>query len=250
MADRSFRFASLLVAFAAFGAVMSYSTVRAAEETALDRYVARPDPVFAWKLASRKAEEGYTTYILELTSQTWRSDVDVDRPVWKHWISLVKPNKAAGDTAFLYIGGGSNRDAAPEVAPDRVVSLALGTNSVVAELGQVPNQPLFFNDSRDEGRSEDNLIAYTRVKYIATRDGELAGAAGHGQKRRARHGRHPAVFSDAGRGRAEDRTFCRSRRVEARLDNLARRSGRQSRDCDHPDRDRRAQLGADHAAPL
>ena len=41
---------------------------------------------------------------------------------------------------------------------------------MVAELGTVPNQPLYFTDSKEEGRSEDNLIAYTRVKYMATRD--------------------------------------------------------------------------------
>ena len=40
----------------------------------------------------------------------------------------------------------------------------------MAELGTVPNQPLFFTDSKDKGRSEDDLIAYTRVKYMATHD--------------------------------------------------------------------------------
>ncbi len=34
----------------------------------------------------------------------------------------------------------------------------------------VPNQPLYFADSKDKGRSEDDLIAYTRVKHFATKD--------------------------------------------------------------------------------
>src|SRR5262245_52698741 len=71
---------------------------------------------------------------------------------------------------MLLIGGGSNRDRAPHAASERAVNLALGTSSVVAELGQVPNQPLYFADSKDAGRSEDDLIAYSRVKYMATRD--------------------------------------------------------------------------------
>jgi PhoPQ-activated pathogenicity-related protein len=70
----------------------------------------------------------------------------------------------------LFIGGGSNRDKLPEKASQRTIDLATYTGTVVAELGMVPNQPLYFTDSKDEGRSEDNLIAYTRVKYIATRD--------------------------------------------------------------------------------
>ena len=46
------------------------------------------------------------------------------------------------------------------------------TNSVVVDLGQVPNQPLHFADSREHGRSEDDLIAYSRVKYMVTGDEE------------------------------------------------------------------------------
>jgi PhoPQ-activated pathogenicity-related protein len=141
-----------------------------AEETALDRYVAAPDAVYSWKLAQTIKGEGYTTYVLDLTSQTWRSEKDVDRPVWKHWLSIVKPDQVKRKTAFLFIGGGSNRDKMPGQAPARVAELATYTDSVVAELGTVPNQPLFFTDSKEEGRSEDNLIALTRVKYMQTHD--------------------------------------------------------------------------------
>lgn len=140
------------------------------EETALDRYIAAPDPAYAWKLAATVPGDGYTTYIIDLTSQTWRTAADVDRPVWKHWLMIVKPEQAKRNTAFLFIGGGSNRDAMPKDAGRRTIDLALDTGSIVAELGMVPNQPLHFTDSKDEGRSEDNLIAYTRVKYMATRD--------------------------------------------------------------------------------
>ncbi len=73
-------------------------------------------------------------------------------------------------TAFLYIGGGSNRDDAPKSAPQRSVELALGTGTIVADLGMVPNQPLYFTDSKDKGRSEDDLIAYSRVRYMQSRD--------------------------------------------------------------------------------
>ncbi|HEX3727513.1 MAG TPA: PhoPQ-activated protein PqaA family protein, partial [Pirellulales bacterium] len=145
-------------------------THAAEEQTALDRYIAQPDPAFAWKLASTTRGDGFTTYVLDLTSQTWRTAADVDRPVWKHWLTIVKPDKTKYHTGFLFIGGGSNRDAMPQKANERTTQLALDTLSVVAELGTVPNQPLAFTDSKDEARSEDNLIAYTRVKYMATRD--------------------------------------------------------------------------------
>jgi PhoPQ-activated pathogenicity-related protein len=152
-------------------ALLLVTFVRAAEEeTALDRYIAMPDPSYAWKLAATIPGQGYTTYVIDLTSQTWRSEKDVDRPVWKHWLTVVKPDDVKYHTAFLTIGGGSNRDKQPTAASERTVDLALYTSSIVAELGTVPNQPLIFTDSKDEERSEDNIIAYTRVKYFSTRD--------------------------------------------------------------------------------
>lgn len=142
----------------------------AAEETALDRYVAQPDEVYKWERVHIADEDGYTFHVLDLTSQKWRSEAEVDRPVWTHWLTVVVPDEVAHETAMLYIGGGDNEDPAPEKASDRTVPLALNTKSIVAELGMVPNQPLHFADSRKHPRYEDDFIAYTRVKYMITGD--------------------------------------------------------------------------------
>jgi PhoPQ-activated pathogenicity-related protein len=143
-----------------------------AQQTALDRYIAKPDPAYSWKLVNTITGDGYKGFVIQLTSQRWRTEKDVDRPVWKHWLTLVKPDKATTNKALLFIGGGNNNDKAPSAIPDRVTQFALESNSVVAELGQVPNQPLFFTDSKDKARYEDDLIAYTRVKHFSTKDDE------------------------------------------------------------------------------
>ncbi|MBO0858155.1 MAG: PhoPQ-activated pathogenicity-related family protein [Chloracidobacterium sp.] len=143
-----------------------------AQQTALDRYVAKPDPAYSWKLINTILGDGYKGFVLELTSQQWRTEKDVDRPIWKHWLTVVKPERPSTNKALLFIGGGSNNDKTPTTIPERVTMFALESNSVVAELGQVPNQPLFFTDSKEKGRSEDDLIAYTRVKHFSTKDDE------------------------------------------------------------------------------
>ncbi len=140
------------------------------ERTALDRYIAEKDSVYGWKLVSTIEGAGYRGYVLELTSQTWRSEKDVDRPVWKHWLTVVKPEKVASNKALLFIGGGNNNNPAPTTVAERTAKIAVETNSVVADLGMVPNQPLRFTDSPDKARSEDDLIAYTRVKHFNTKD--------------------------------------------------------------------------------
>ncbi len=140
------------------------------QQTALDRYIAQKDSVYGWKLVNTIEGAGYRGYVLELTSQTWRSEKDVDRPVWKHWLTIIKPEKVVGNKALLFIGGGKNGDPAPTKVSERSAKVAVETQTVVADLGMVPNQPLFFTDSKDKGRSEDDLIAYTRVKHFTTKD--------------------------------------------------------------------------------
>ena len=141
-----------------------------AQPTALDRYVAAKDPAYGWRLVKTIPSPGATTYVLELTSQSWRSAAEVDRPVWKHWLTIVKPDRVAGSTGMMIIWQGENGDPAPTQAADRSMRLALETQTVVAEVGMVPNQPLRFADSPDRARVEDDIIAYTRVKHFTTKD--------------------------------------------------------------------------------
>ena len=58
-------------------------------QTSLDRYVHARDPVYGWKLVDSLKAEGVEADVLELTSQTWRTAKDVDKPVWKHWLILA-----------------------------------------------------------------------------------------------------------------------------------------------------------------
>jgi PhoPQ-activated pathogenicity-related protein len=138
--------------------------------TPLDRYVHDADPAYGWKLVGTYPGADQTTYVLELTSQTWRSAKDVDHPVWKHWLTIVRPKQLKSSTAFLQIGEGANTDPAPSKASDRTMKVALETHTVAAEVRMVPNQPLRFTDSPDKARVEDDIIAYSRVKHFTTKD--------------------------------------------------------------------------------
>ncbi len=144
----------------------------ATQPTALDRYVAKKDSVYGWTVNSVIPGPGYTTYVLDLTSQSWRGAGEVDHPVWKHWLTVTKPDHVTSDKAFLYIDGGSINDAAPKAPSARMIKVATDTNTIAAELHMVPNQPLKFPDDPTKGRGEDDLIAYSRVKFMETNDPE------------------------------------------------------------------------------
>ena len=86
----------------------------AGARTALDDYVAAPDDSYAWSLVATNKGSDYTGYVLEMTSQTWRSPEEVDKPVWKHWLEIVVPAKVTTPTALMVISGGSSRSEAPK----------------------------------------------------------------------------------------------------------------------------------------
>lgn len=150
-------------------AVLVLTTPQLTLGTALDDYVAAHDANYRYSLVNTIEGEGYTAYVLDMTSQAWRNGLEVDRTLWQHWLTIIKPNKATGDKALLWINGGSNNDSAPTKADSMLVNIALSTSTVVADLRMVPNQPLIFPDG-GRPRYEDAIIAYTFDKCMATGD--------------------------------------------------------------------------------
>ncbi|MBM3845258.1 MAG: hypothetical protein FJ405_03095, partial [Verrucomicrobia bacterium] len=137
--------------------------------TALDRYVAAPDTNFAWRVVSSTRGSNYTTTVLRMASQAWLTTAEVDRPVWEHWLTVIRPDKVETSVGFLFITGGGRRPNPPSKPDDNLIRTALQTGSVVSELKDVPNQPIVFA-GETKGRSEDSLIAYTWDKYLRTGD--------------------------------------------------------------------------------
>ncbi len=159
---------SALIAFAGDDAP---SRIGNTPPTTLDAYIAAPDDVYGWDLVATYKADGATTFVLDLRSQSWRSSDEVDRTVWQHWLTIVRPDVVKHRTGFLYITGGANGSVAPGEAPDRFVRMATETGTVIAVLNMVPNQPITFA-GETKGRKEDSLIAYTWDKFLKGGDDE------------------------------------------------------------------------------
>jgi len=167
-------FAAAFLAFAVVGATGCATTpsVPPNPPNILDSYVAKPDPTFAWKVEKTFTGAGYHGAVLELTSQTWMTDKQSDRPVWKHWLTITVPDAISSKKAFLYINGGSTTTPAPAGPSANFGRMAIDTGSVIADLGQAPNQPIRFADTPTAARSEDDMIAYLQARYDATKEPE------------------------------------------------------------------------------
>jgi PhoPQ-activated pathogenicity-related protein len=136
---------------------------------ALREYVETEDPSYAWEVVRTVEGNPATTFTVKLTSQTWRTEQDVDQPVWQHWLVIVKPEQVRSDKAFLMIGGGSNDSDPPQRPDDAILRMAEATQSVVAELRMIPNQALVFHQDGTP-RKEDDLIGYCWDQFIQTGD--------------------------------------------------------------------------------
>lgn len=143
--------------------------------TALDRYVSAPDPAYKWRVVTNVTlAGGVVLSSVDLTSQSWMTTNEVDRAVWRHWLNIYRPPEMAHSTGFLMISGGNNRDLKPPKPADQLATIAIATKSVIAELKQVPNQPLVFvGDGRE--RTEDELLAFGWAKYLKAGDERWVG---------------------------------------------------------------------------
>ncbi|MCH9683396.1 MAG: PhoPQ-activated pathogenicity-related family protein, partial [Deltaproteobacteria bacterium] len=140
------------------------------DEGPLFDYVSAPDAAYSFAPAGQIPGEGFTAYLLQMTSQQWRTPDEVTPNLWNHWVTVVVPDQLLTTQAHLIITGGS-MSADPPDGDDLALfgPIALGTGAPVVILSEVPGQPLAFPD-RPETLREDELVAYSWKKAMETGD--------------------------------------------------------------------------------
>ena len=100
--------------------------------TALDLYVAAPDTNYSWSVVSTQHVDNYNVSVLRMNSQVWLTTNEVDRPLWQHWMTLIRPDDVKSSTALLFITGGSTRPTPPGKPDDNIVRAIKFNNSLGA----------------------------------------------------------------------------------------------------------------------
>ncbi|XP_041363192.1 autocrine proliferation repressor protein A-like [Gigantopelta aegis] len=139
--------------------------------SALSDYVFRPDPHYKYEILRKTRGEGYTHYVINMTSQKWLSDKISNHAIWWHYLSMVVPDKLKyPNDCFLFIDGGSNHKSPPnETTRSTVVitMLAISTGMITGNLHTVPNEPIsFVEDPTHKSRKEDLIIAWTWKTFV------------------------------------------------------------------------------------
>lgn len=147
-----------------------YAINLADPDTALQQYIDHDDGQFNMQHLVSIPGTGYTAHVYQLTSQQWLTDTEIDRSIWTHNLVMIIPDTVATQTGLLYVGGADNTDPLPDASSPTVqiiTQLALGSQSIVSAVFQVPNQPITFNDE-NLPRKEDELVALSWKKAMDT----------------------------------------------------------------------------------
>ena len=135
-------------------------------QTDLDAYVHKDDASFNYVIEKVQELDGYFVHSIRMNSQNFLQSKDVNKTSWSHWLTVIEPKEVKAETAMLVISSGDTNDPLPK-AQDALIEIALASNSLVAELKAIPNQPLKFSDESFD-RWEDAIIAYTWNKFFLT----------------------------------------------------------------------------------
>ena len=154
--------------------------------TALDRYMAMPDPEYSWSYNGSTTRgitpgiSGWTGHNLILTSQRWLTDKEAGScSLWQHDMMVIIPDNYDNtfETASIWITDGLDPVGSHADYPQNVIvaaTMATMSRAITVCLWQVPNQRCIFpDDPKQQSREEDAVIAYTWRKYIdLTRAGD------------------------------------------------------------------------------
>lgn len=140
--------------------------VEAPSTTLLKDYVHAPDSTFRYEIVHSVPGETADFHVLKMYSQHWLTPDIVDKTEWWHWVSIVIPKNTPHETGMLWIGGGSTNSKMPEQPDPLILAASAQTNSVVAQIHNVPFQPITFANDTFGERYEDEIISYGWRKFL------------------------------------------------------------------------------------
>lgn len=164
--------------YSKISALLCATLLAVASSMPIDDYVWAEDSHYSWydtgltlSGKSLKTDATWTGYVLNMTSQKWLDETITTRPVWWHILVVIVPDTVRWEkNATLWITGGKNNGDIPSARDEDIflcAELAMGVQTVVGALFQIPNQPMtFLDDPIQKSRSEDAIIAYTWDHFL------------------------------------------------------------------------------------
>jgi len=136
------------------------------QNSILRDYVHKEDNAFQYEIKNVVEGESWKEYIIKMVSQKWLTSNEVNQVQWWHWLTVIIPNEVEETEALLVIGGGNNKTMLPESADPALVQAALATKSIIAEMSNIPFQPVVYKNDDFGERVEDELISFGWRQFL------------------------------------------------------------------------------------
>ena len=135
-------------------------------DSLLHDYVHAVDSTFRYEIIHSSEGDGYDYHVMKMYSQHWLTKEIVDDTEWWHYVSVVIPKNTPFQTGMMWIGGGSKNSKLPTEPDALILAAATQTNSIVAQVHNIPFQPIVFANDTFGERYEDAIIAYGWRKFM------------------------------------------------------------------------------------
>ena len=134
-------------------------------ENPLKEYVYETQDEYSYEVVDSIIEDNWTGYHIKMISGKWLNEKLVDEVEWWHYVDIIIPKDVEFDKSLIFIDGGTKYEEFFRL-DSTSISYAIESKSVIANVSNIPFQPIDFLDSEQKDFYEDDLIAFSWNRFL------------------------------------------------------------------------------------
>jgi len=131
----------------------------------LEEYVYGTQHEYSYEIVDSIIAEKWTGYHVKMISGNWLNQDLVDEVEWWHYVDIIIPNEVEFDKSLMFIDGGT-KDEDFFRLDSTSISYAIKSKSIIANISNIPFQPINFLESEQNAFYEDDLIAFSWNRFL------------------------------------------------------------------------------------
>ena len=131
----------------------------------LKEYIDKTKNDFSYQIIDSFKTDNWKSYHVKMISGKWLNKKFVDDNIWWHYVDIIIPDEVNTDNGLLFIDGGTKDEDFFRL--DSIsTKFAVDSKSIIANISNIPFQPINFLESNQDKFLEDDLIAYAWNKFL------------------------------------------------------------------------------------
>ena len=145
--------------------VLSFFSCQTDSIIPMKEYINKTKNEFSYQIIDSFKTESWKSFHVKMISGEWLNKKFVDDNIWWHYVDIIIPNEVNTDNGLLFIDGGTKDEDFFRL--DSIsIKFAVDSKSIIANVSNIPFQPINFLESKQDEFLEDDLIAYAWNKFL------------------------------------------------------------------------------------